>query len=353
MTMSELLRAAVLRGASDLHCMAGSPAAIRVNGLLTDLDGEELTPADTFALFGEVADEERKNQLNIKGDVDLSFSVEGLGRFRINAYKQKGAITIAARMISERIPTMEDLKLPAALAELCRQPRGLVLVTGPTGAGKSTTMAAMVDLINRERRCNIITLEDPVEFIHQNKKSLINQREIGTDAESFTSGLRAALREDPDVILVGEMRDLDTVSIAVRAAETGHLVLATLHTTDTSQTIDRIIDVFPPNQQQQIRVQLSMALKGIISQQLLPRKDGTGRVAAFEILLASAAVRNLIREGKTHQLYSVMQTGAGKGMQTMDSALLELYRSELISNDEALAHASDPENLFGFKKSSW
>jgi len=350
MRMSELLREAVEKGASDLHCTAGAPAIIRIHGNLTDLNETILTVEDTSALFEEISDEERKRQLQATGDVDISYSVQGLGRFRINAYRQKRSIAIAARMIAEKISTLEELNLPAILAELSRKPRGLVLVTGPTGSGKSTTVAALVDQINSERRCNIITLEDPVEYIHENKKSLVNQREIGVDAESFAGGLRAALREDPDVIVVGEMRDLDTMSIAVQAAETGHLVLATLHTSDAVQTIDRIIDVFPPHQQQQIRLQLSMTLQGIVSQQLLPRKEGDGRVVACEILLATPAVRNLIREGKSHQLHSVLQTGIKQGMQTMDTALEGLCQAGAVDPDEALLVAVDPDRMIACKR---
>ena len=350
MKMAELLRLAVVWGASDLHCIAGSPPAMRIHGNLTDLDEKILTAEDTLALFEEISDEARKRLLQDVGDVDISYSVQGLGRFRINVYRQKRTIAIAARMISNRIPTLEELDLPSVLVELSRRRRGLVIVTGPTGSGKSTTVAALVNQINSERRCNIITMEDPVEHIHSNNKSLISQREIGVDVDSFAGGLRAALREDPDVIVVGEMRDLDTMRIAVQAAETGHLVLATLHTSDAVQTVDRIIDVFPPQQQQQIRLQLSMTLQGIVSQHLLPRKGGDGRVVACEILITTPAVRNLIREGKTHQLHSVLQTGSKQGMQTMDTSLEALCLIDAIDHEDALALAADPDRLIACKR---
>ena len=269
----------------------------------------------------------------------------GLSRFRVNAFRQRGSIAIAIRIIPERVPSLQELKLPDIVRELARKPRGLVLVTGPTGSGKSTTMAAMIDLINSERACNILTLEDPIEYLHRHRKSIINQREIGADSRTFANALRAALREDPDVILVGEMRDMETISIAVRAAETGHLVLATLHTSDAAQTVDRIIDVFPPYQHQQVRTQLSLALQGIVSQQLLPRRDGQGRIVAVETLVTTPAVRNLIREGKSHQILSVIQTGAKFGMLAMDTALRDLCRAGLIAEDEALMRSNDPDTL--------
>lgn len=350
MKMSDLLRAAVWRGASDLHCSAGAPATMRIHGNLVDMTEEILSADDTLDLFEQISDDESKSRLKAAGDVDISYAVQGLGRFRINVYKQKRSIAIAARMIAERIPTLEELNLPAVLVELSRRRRGLVLVTGPTGSGKSTTVAAMVNQINSERRCNIITLEDPIEYIHTNKQSLINQREIGVDAESFVGGLRAVLREDPDVIVVGEMRDLDTMRIAVQAAETGHLVLATLHTPDAAQTVDRIIDVFPSHQQQQIRLQLSMTLQGIVSQHLLPKKDGNGRIAACEILVSTPAVRNLIREGKAHQLHTVLQTGNKQGMQSMDASLEALCQMDAVDADEALSLATDPERLLACKR---
>jgi twitching motility protein PilT len=348
--LERLLREAVERRASDIHLTVGVPPTLRINGALVRLNLPPLGPADTLRLFESIAPEERQTVFRQNGEVDFSHTIHGLSRFRVNAFRQRGSVAIAVRLIPEQVPTLDQLELPEVVANLARKPRGLILVTGPTGSGKSTTMAAMINLINEEQSCNIITLEDPIEYLHRHKKSLINQREVNADTRSFANGLRAALREDPDVILVGEMRDLDTISIAVRAAETGHLVLATLHTSDASQTIDRIIDVFPPYQQQQIRTQLSLTLQGIISQQLLPRRSGTGRVVAVEILVATPAVRNLVREGKSHQLLTVIQTGAKTGMQSMDAALRDLCRAGVVSDEEALMRASDPDNFLRLRR---
>ena len=350
MNMEQLLRAAVERRASDLHVTVGVPPTLRINGSLVKMDFPALGVADTMQLFESIASEARKVQFLQNGEIDFSQTVFGLSRFRVNAFHQRGSVAIAVRIIPEQIPTIGQLGLPEVIATLSRKPRGLVLVTGPTGSGKSTTLAAMIDLINHERACNILTLEDPIEYLHRHNKSLINQREVGGDTRTFANGLRAALREDPDVILVGEMRDMDTISIAVRAAETGHLVLATLHTSDAAQTINRIIDVFPPYQQQQIRTQLSLTLQGIVAQQLLPRKDGAGRVAAVEVLVATPAARNLIREGKSHQLLSVIQTGAKAGMQSMDGALQELCRAGIVTDEEALLRAGDQENFLRLRR---
>ena len=344
------MREAVERRASDIHLTVGVPPTLRINGALVRLNLPPLGPADTLRLFESIAPEERQTFFRQNGEVDFSHTIHGLSRFRVNAFRQRGSVAIAVRLIPEQVPTLEQLELPEVVATLARKPRGLILVTGPTGSGKSTTMAAMINLINEEQSCNIITLEDPIEYLHRHKKSLINQREISADTRSFANGLRAALREDPDVILVGEMRDMDTISIAVRAAETGHLVLATLHTSDASQTIDRIIDVFPPYQQQQIRTQLSLTLQGIISQQLLPRRSGTGRAVAVEILVATPAVRNLVREGKSHQLLTVIQTGAKTGMQSMDAALRDLCRAGIVADEEALMRASDPDNFLRLRR---
>ena len=344
------MREAVERRASDIHLTVGVPPTLRINGALVRLNLPPLGPADTLRLFESIAPEERQTFFRQNGEVDFSHTIHGLSRFRVNAFRQRGSVAIAVRLIPEQVPTLEQLELPEVVATLARKPRGLILVTGPTGSGKSTTMAAMINLINEEQSCNIITLEDPIEYLHRHKKSLINQREVNADTRSFANGLRAALREDPDVILVGEMRDMDTISIAVRAAETGHLVLATLHTSDASQTIDRIIDVFPPYQQQQIRTQLSLTLQGIISQQLLPRRSGTGRVVAVEILVATSAVRNLVREGKSHQLLTVIQTGAKTGMQSMDAALRDLCRAGIVADEEALMRASDPDNFLRLRR---
>ena len=344
------MREAVERRASDIHLTVGVPPTLRINGALVRLNLPPLGPADTLRLFESIAPEERQTYFRQNGEVDFSHTIHGLSRFRVNAFRQRGSVAIAVRLIPEQVPTLDQLELPEVVATLARKPRGLILVTGPTGSGKSTTMAAMINLINEEQSCNIITLEDPIEYLHRHKKSLINQREISADTRSFANGLRAALREDPDVILVGEMRDMDTISIAVRAAETGHLVLATLHTSDASQTIDRIIDVFPPYQQQQIRTQLSLTLQGIISQQLLPRRSGTGRAVAVEILVATPAVRNLVREGKSHQLLTVIQTGAKTGMQSMDAALRDLCRAGIVADEEALMRASDPDNFLRLRR---
>lgn len=345
MDMESLLREAVARHASDLHVTVGVPPLIRINGALIKLDLPALGVDDTAQLFEEIVAEDRRVQFNQNGEIDFSHTVFGLSRFRVNAFRQRGSIAIAIRIIPERVPSLQELKLPDIVRELARKPRGLVLVTGPTGSGKSTTMAAMIDQINSERACNILTLEDPIEYLHRHRKSIINQREIGADSRTFANALRAALREDPDVILVGEMRDMETISIAVRAAETGHLVLATLHTSDAAQTVDRIIDVFPPYQHQQVRTQLSLALQGIVSQQLLPRRDGQGRIVAVETLVTTPAVRNLIREGKSHQILSVIQTGAKFGMLAMDTALRDLCRAGLIAEDEALMRSNDPDTL--------
>ena len=344
------MREAVERRASDIHLTVGVPPTLRINGALVRLNLPPLGPADTLRLFETIAPEERQTFFRQNGEADFSHTIHGLSRFRVNAFRQRGSVAIAVRLIPEQVPTLEQLELPEVIANLARKPRGLILVTGPTGSGKSTTMAAMINLINEEQSCNIITLEDPIEYLHRHKKSLINQREVNADTRSFANGLRAVLREDPDVILVGEMRDMDTISIAVRAAETGHLVLATLHTSDASQTIDRIIDVFPPYQQQQIRTQLSLTLQGIISQQLLPRRSGTGRAVAVEILVATPAVRNLVREGKSHQLLTVIQTGAKTGMQSMDAALRDLCRAGIVADEEALMRASDPDNFLRLRR---
>ena len=291
-----------------------------------------------------------KSRFNELGETDFSYSLSGYGRFRVNAFRQRGTIAIVLRLVADKVPTLEDLKHPEIMKTLSLKPRGLVLVTGPTGSGKSTTLAAMINLINQTEAAHIITMEDPIEYLHRHNKSIVNQREVNTDSISFANALRAALREDPDVILVGEMRDAETVSTAITAAETGHLVFATLHTSDAAQTIDRIIDTFPPHQQQQVKSQLSMILQGIISQQLLPLKDGSGRIAALEILVATPAIRNLIREGKTHQILSSVQTGAKYGMQTMDMALRDLVQKNLVEFEEALSLASDPDTFMRMVK---
>jgi twitching motility protein PilT len=344
-TMDELLRTALKRHASDLHLTVGVPPVLRIDGELTPLELPKLRPETTRDFLHQIAGPEVLDTFDSRGEADFSYAIPGVSRFRVNVFRQRGSVAIAIRLVNENLPTLEGLGHPEVLKTLARKPRGLVLVTGPTGSGKSTTLAAMINLINQERSCHIITLEDPIEFLHWHGKSIVNQREMHLDTRSFAAALRAALREDPDVILVGEMRDMETIATAITAAETGHLVLATLHTGDAAQTIDRIIDVFPPHQQQQVRIQLSLTLQGVIVQQLLPKKDGQGRLAALEILVATPAVRNIIREGKTQQLNSVLQTGAKTGMQTMDGSLRDLVRNGLVAYDEALARSSDPETL--------
>lgn len=353
----EILKFASKIGASDVHFTVGMPPFFRLHGTLLSVEtfaGQnpegllvttKLTPADTDNIACQLMDETQYKGFKEIGDYDFSYSIVGMGRFRVNVFKQRGSTALAIRLIREKIPTIEELGLPHVVVHLTRRPRGLVLVTGPTGSGKSTTLAAMIDLINREQQLHIITLEDPIEYLHRHGKSVVNQREIGSDSQSFAKALRAAMREDPDVILVGEMRDLETIATAITAGETGHLVLATLHTTSAAQTIERIVDVFPPHQQQQIRIQLSNTLQGVIAQQLLPRIDRQGRVAALEIMLATPAVRNLIREGKTHQIISQLQTGGKFGMQTMDMALRNLFKAGIISHEEAMNRANDSDAL--------
>jgi len=348
MRINDLLKQAAQHGASDLHISAGAAPTIRLNGQLQSLAGPPLQADETMELAKQILNGEKYEALFLLGEVDLSYIYPGVGCFRINVYFQQGAISIASRVISTTIPTIDSLGLPETVKTLTRRSRGLIIVTGPTGSGKSTTLAAMIDLINEEKFCHVLTLEDPIEYLHSNKKSIINQREIGRDSKTFPNALRAALRQDPDVILVGEMRDLETISIAITAAETGHLVMATLHTMDAPQTVERIIDVFPSNQQDQIRVQLANTLAGVISQRLLRRQDGTGRIAAVEILVSNPAVRNLIREKKVHQVYSFIQTGAKYGMQTMDNHLQELIEKGLIYAEEAMEHAVDTESMARF-----
>ncbi|ADL08658.1 type IV pilus twitching motility protein PilT [Thermosediminibacter oceani] len=333
MHLREILGEAIKKGASDIHLTVGLPPVFRHHGRL-EPQGQwpPLTASDTEALAREILGERWEEFIERK-ELDLAYSAAGLGRFRVNIFHQRGSIGAALRLVGDVIHSLDELGLPPVVGELADQPHGLVLVTGPTGSGKTTTLAAMIDRINERRSCHIITLEDPIEYLHTHKRSIVNQREIGSDSPSFASALRAALRQDPDVILVGEMRDLETVATAITAAETGHLVLATLHTGSAVQSIDRIIDVFPPHQQNQIRIQLSDTLAGVITQQLLPRADGKGRVVAVEVLIATPAVRNLIREGKTHQIVSLMQTGGRFGMQTMEMSLRQLREKGLIHPD--------------------
>src|SRR5690348_8029165 len=331
--------------ASDLHLTAGSPPMVREKGRLRALDYPQMSSQMTREIIYSILTNDQRKKLENEWQIDFAYSIPGKARFRVNAYFQRASLGAAFRLIPNEMPALEDLGLPAVLRDFTKKPRGFVLVTGPTGSGKSTTLAAMLDVINRERHEHIMTIEDPIEFLHHHKSCIVNQRELGSDAQSFGLGLKAALRQDPDVILVGEMRDLDTISTALTAAETGHLVFATLHTQDCAQTVDRIIDVFPPSQQDQVRVQLSVALQGIATQQLLPTADGKGRVLAAEVLVPTPAVRNLIREGKTHQIYSAIQTGASFGMQTMDTALAELVRRNVITRELAEARANEPTEL--------
>jgi len=332
-------------GASDLHMTAGSPPMVRKRGQLMPLDYPSLTPQQVREVVYSILTNDQRQRLETDWQIDLAYSIPGRARFRVNAFFQRASLGAAFRLIPQEMPALDDLGMPPVLREFTKKPRGFVLVTGPTGSGKSTTLAAMIDLINATRSEHIMTIEDPIEFLHRHRSCIVNQREIGADAQSFSMALKGALRQDPDVILVGEMRDLDTISTALTAAETGHLVFATLHTQDTAQTVDRIVDVFPPAQQQQVRVQLSVALQGIVTQQLLPTADGQGRTVAAEILIPTPAVRNLIREGKTHQIYSTLQTGGSHGMQTMDSALADLVRRDKITRELAEARSSAPEEL--------
>jgi twitching motility protein PilT len=331
--------------ASDLHLTAGSPPMVREKGRLRPLDYPVLTPQQTREIIYSILTNDQRKRLENDWQIDFAYSIPGQGRFRVNAYFQRASLGAAFRLIPNEMPALDSLGLPPVLRDFTKKPRGFVLVTGPTGSGKSTTLAAMLDVINKERHEHIMTIEDPIEFLHRHQNCIVNQRELGSDAQSFGLGLKAALRQDPDVILVGEMRDLETIATALTAAETGHLVFATLHTQDTAQTVDRIVDVFPPTQQHQVRVQLSVSLQGIVTQQLLPTADGQGRCCATEVLVPTPAVRNLIREGKTHQIYSALQTGGAHGMQTMDASLADLVRRQKITRELAEARSSSPEEL--------
>lgn len=339
--ISAIIRSAVEKKASDIHFTVGTEPVARIDGALTSLGGEKLTPDKTLEMAHSIMTEKSSNQLESKGEVDFAYSVPELGRFRINIYHQRGSVAIAVRVLNFNIPSPEALGLPKSVVDVVKRQRGLVLVTGPTGSGKSTTLAALINVINENYPYHIITLEDPIEYLHRHKKSIVNQREMGSDSENYATALRAALREDPDVILVGEMRDLETVSIAITAAETGHLVFSTLHTIGAANTIDRIIDVFPPYQQQQIRTQLAEVLICVVSQQLIAKKTEAGRCAALEIMHTNPAIRNLIRESKTFQIQSVMQTNKKAGMQTMDDAIYDLYVNQTISDEAAMRYAQD------------
>ena len=344
MDFTEMMTTVFASGASDLHLSAGAPPVMRCNGDLQAIGKEALTPQDTRELLYGILTQEQRRRLETDLELDFSYTVPGLARLRVNAYHQRGVLGAALRVVPPTIRSLSELRLPESIADWTTTPRGLVLVTGATGSGKSTTLAGLIDRINESRACHIITIEDPIEFLHRHKRSLVNQRELGGDTHSFAKALRSALRQDPDVILVGEMRDLETIQIALTAAETGHLVFGTLHTSDAPQTIDRVIDVFPSHQQEQVRVMLANALQGVCCQQLLPTIEG-GRVVACEVLVATPAVRNLIREGKAHQIYSVIQTGAQYGMQSMDAALAQLVREGAIRRDVALERSSTPAEL--------
>jgi twitching motility protein PilT len=343
--IDDLLRIVVEKNASDLHLCVGVPPVLRIDGKLYRTPFMPAEPAQTQRLIYEILTDDQIQRFENELELDFSYSLQNIARFRVNVFKDRGNVAAAFRLIPRRIPSIRELGLPVILEELILKPRGLILVTGPTGSGKSTTLAAMIDHLNNTDSRHVITIEDPIEYMHTHKKCIINQREIGQDTLSFAKALRSALREDPDVILVGEMRDLETIAIAITAAETGHLVLATLHTNNAAETIDRIIDVFPAEQQAQIRVQLSNNLVAVLSQQLLPRASGRGRVAAMEIMIATPAIRNLIREGKTHQIPSIIQTSGEFGMQTMDQALRDLYLQGIITYEDAMARAQRPEEL--------
>ncbi len=343
--IDRLLLMAKERGASDVHLTAMLPPKARINGELVSLEDDRLEIQTLEELIRPMLNKTAAEKLEQFGEADFSYAIPGEGRFRVNVFRQRGTLATVLRLVASEVPPAEKLGIPAEVMDLIHKKRGLVLVTGPTGSGKSTTLASMIDGMNRFRNCHIITLEDPIEYLHTHREAIINQREIGMDSMSYAGALRAALREDPDVILVGEMRDLDTIATAITAAETGHLVLSTLHTTGAAATVDRIIDVFPTAQQQQIRLQLSNVLEAVISQQLLPNLEGNGRVAAFEVMFGSPAIRNLIREGKTHQINGLIQTSRKLGMQLMDDALYELYAKRKVDKDIALSYAQDFQTM--------
>jgi twitching motility protein PilT len=343
--MKNLFDLVMVRKASDLLLTAGAPPLLRINGELKATEYPEMTPDENKRLVYSILTDKQREKFEETRELDMSIGVTGGHRFRVNVYMQKGCVTAALRAIAEQIPTLEELGLPKIIAKLAFRPQGLILVTGPTGHGKTTTQAAMLDLINSHKRCHIITVEDPIEYVHHHKKSVIDQREIGSDTLSFPAALKYVLRQDPDVILIGEMRDLETISSALTAAETGHLVIATLHTNDAIQTVDRVVDVFPSQQQQQIRMQLALSMLAIVSQRLLPRANGKGRVLAAEILRNNSAVGNLVREAKTHQIYSIMETHSKDGMITLDSSIKQLYLRGIISYDVAVNHVRNPQSI--------
>ena len=345
-TMEQLLRLVVEQGATDLHLTANLPPTLRLDDRLVPTDFAPLSGEDVKELAYSIVAQDKVERFERWKELDFAFSVEGLARFRANYFVQQGYVGAAIRVLPFRIMNFNELGLPTAIVtEMCQKPKGLILITGSTGSGKTTTLAAMVDYLNANQTYHMLTIEDPIEYLHTNKRSIIDQREIGSDTQSFAQGLKHVLRQDPDVILIGEMRDLETIESALIVAETGHLVLATLHTSDAIQTVNRVIDVFPAHQQNQVRVQLSMELLGVISQQLIPKASGRGRVLATEVMIVNHAVRSLIREQKIHQLYSVLQTGQKEGMRTMNQTLFELYSKRIISMDEALGRSTDPDDL--------
>jgi len=343
--IDELLHIVVDKQSSDLHICQNSPPVLRLDGKLSRMNYESFTPPILQRMMYEIISDENIQKFETTWELDFSYALPRRARFRVNMYRDKGSVAAAFRLIPQKIPTVEQLNLPPVLKTLCEKPRGLILVTGPTGSGKSTSLAAMINHININFAHHIITIEDPIEYLHEHKQCLINQREVGSDTRSFLNALRGSLREDPDILLVGEMRDVETISLAITAAETGHLVFATLHTNNSAESVDRMIDVFPPGQQEQIRVQLSNNLIAIISQQLLRRANGEGRVPANEIMLASPAIRNLIREAKTHQITSMIQTSANMGMTTMDQCLRDLYNRGWITLEDAMSRCQNPEEL--------
>ena len=349
--LEDLLKEALERNASDIHITAGLPPMLRINGKLVRYGSESLTQDDTSNLLKQILSQDQYEKYMSQGEYDLSWAKPGVSRFRINVFRQRGSDAIVIRVIAFSVPTLDELGMPSIIKDLTGKTRGLILVTGPTGSGKSTTLAAMINEINSTREAHVLTLEDPIEYLHKHRKSIVNQREIGHDTQSYANALRSAMREDPDVILIGEMRDLETIGIAVTAAETGHLVLSTLHTVGAAKTIDRIVDVFPPYQQKQIMVQLSAVLEGVISQQLIERFDEEGRACAMEIMVGTSAVRNLIREGKTHQIDSSIQTGNKFGMRSMDMSLAELTKKGVISEEEAMTYCVDKDMLCKFLQS--
>ncbi len=345
MELVDLLRVMLDKKASDLHLAVGRPPVVRIDGELVDTNYPPLTPDENRRIIYSVLTDNQKARFEREKELDFSLSVKGLSRFRVNVHSQRGTVAMAIRAIPFEIRTIEELRLPVVVKDICTKSRGLVLVTGPTGSGKSTSLAAMIDLINRTRQCHIITIEDPIEYLHEHKLALVEQRELESDTHSFSSALKYAMRQDPDVILVGEMRDLETIQSAITAAETGHLVFATLHTNDASQTVDRMIDVFPPHQQQQIRIQLAAVLEAVFSQQLLPLTTGKGRIAAIEVLIGTPAIQALIREGKTQQILPMMEAGQKYGMQTLTRCLFELHAKRLISYEVAIRRAPNREDF--------